>query len=196
MTSFRAALLAVLVLFAGPALAQTKQPPGGKPPAANGICSAEQLAQIDEAFTEAHRALLVTLARLAEEPAHPELRRWFGTTRVELVRVNLKRIAVRVAQGRPADTACNHPGVCRSQFAGYSRPASGALGFCQAFFSAGNRGQDSRLGVVVHEVSHISIGTADVAYQPRQALILAKDDPAGAARNADSYEYLVESLFR
>jgi hypothetical protein len=46
------------------------------------------------------------------------------------------------------------------------------------------------------EVSHISIGTVDATYQPRQVLILAKDDPAAAARNADSYEYLVESLYR
>jgi hypothetical protein len=75
-------------------------------------------------------------------------------------------------------------------------PASGSLGFCPIFFRASDRGQDSRFGIVVHEVSHISIGTRDATYQPHQVLILAKDDPATAAMNADSYEYLVETLYR
>jgi hypothetical protein len=195
MIPFRATMLAALVLLAGPVLAQAADKTG-KPPAANGICSAEQLAQIDDAFVEAHTAIRFTLERLAAEPGHAELRRWFGTTPGKLVRANLQRVAARVAQGRPSDVACNHPGVCRNQFAAYARPGTGALGFCQAFFSAGSRGQDSRFGIIVHEVSHISIGTVDATYQPRQVLILAKDDPAAAARNADSYEYLVESLYR
>lgn len=195
MTPFRAAALAALVLLASPACAQLAGK-AGKPAAADGTCTAEQLAQIDAAFVEARAAIHFTVERLSEDPRHPELRRWFGTTPGKLVRANLERIAARVAQGRPADTACNHPTHCRNRPAAYARPGSGSLGFCEIFFSARDRGQDSRFGIVVHEVSHISIGTRDATYQPHQVLILAKDDPETAALNADSYEYLVESLYR
>jgi len=195
MTSFRAAALAVLVLLASSACAQTAGKPV-KPDVPAGTCTAEQLAQIDAAFLEARAAIGFTVDRLSEDLRHPELRRWFGTTPGKLVRANLERIAASVAQGRPADTACNHPAFCRNRPAAYARPGTGGLGFCHFFFRAGPRGQDSRFGIVVHEVSHLSIGTVDSTYQPHQVLILAKDDPAAAARNADSYEYLVETLYR
>ena len=48
--------------------------------------------------------------------------------------------------------------------------------------------------MVVHEVSHLVLGTRDAAYQPRGAEALAKDEPRVAAMNADNYEYFVEFL--
>lgn len=197
MIPFRA-LLAGLLLMASPACAQPVKTakPGGFPPAATGICSVEQLAEIDAAFTEARAALRFTLERLAEDASHPELRRWFGTTPGKLIRVNLQRIEARVVEGRPADTTCNHPTSCRPTSFAFTRPATGALGVCAAFFRAGPRGQDSRFGIMVHEMSHLAIGTRDATYQPHQVLVLAKDDPAAAAMNADNYEYLVETLYR
>lgn len=195
LTLRRAAVLLALVLMASPACAQYQGKPG-KPAIADGTCSAEQLAVIDAAFADAGAGIRFTLARLNEDPNHPELRRWFGTTPGKLIRANLERIGERVARGRPADTACNHPVHCRNRPAAYARPYNGSLGFCPFFFNARERGQDSRFGIVVHEVSHIAIGTVDATYQPHQVLVLAKDDPATAARNADNYEYLVETLYR
>ena len=200
MTPFRAAALAVLVLLGSPACAAQFGVKENKPAAPNGAsdgaCSAAQLAEIDAAFQEARAALRLSLERLSTDPQHPELRRWFGTTSGKLVRANLERIATRVDQGRPADTACNHPTSCRGTSFAYTRPATGALGMCPPFFRAANRGQDSRFGIVVHEMSHLAIGTRDTTYQPHQVLVLAKDDPAAAAMNADNYEYLVETLYR
>lgn len=194
MPPFRAAALAAFVLLGSPACAALSGVKEGKP--ANGACSAEQLAQIDEAFQEARVALRSSLDHLYADPDHPELRRWFGTTRGKQVVVNLERIAVRVEQGRPADTTCNDPTSCRSTSFAFTRPATGALGMCQPFFRANRRGQDSRFGIVVHEMSHLAIGTRDATYQPQQVLALAKADPAAAAMNADNYEYLVETLYR
>ncbi|MBS7809709.1 M35 family metallo-endopeptidase [Roseococcus pinisoli] len=194
MTLFRVVLVA-FALLASPAGAQSHVKTVDTPPP-DGTCSAAELALIDAAFVEAHGAIRYSLKRLAADPRHPELRRWFGTTPTKLVMSNLERIAARAAQGRPEDTACNHSSHCQNRPAAYARPSDGALGFCETFFRAADRGQDSRFGIVVHEVSHISIRTRDVAYQPQRSIILAKQDPATAAMNADSYEYLIEAIYR
>ncbi len=74
--------------------------------------------------------------------------------------------------------------------------ANGAMGFCSLFFRARSDGYDSAAGIVIHEVSHAAARTRDIAYSVRGAAVLAKDDPSGAAQNADNYEYFVESLRR
>jgi peptidyl-Lys metalloendopeptidase len=78
----------------------------------------------------------------------------------------------------------------------YAAPGRGIIGLCPGFFRAAMDGYDNRWGVLVHEASHLAAGTDDFAYGPAAALILAKQDPARAARNADSYEYFVETLPR
>lgn len=197
MSASRTATFATLaLLLAGPALAH---PGGVKDPAqasAPGACSTAQLAEIDAAWAEAGTAVAAAVARLNADPNLPELRRWFGTTPAKFVRMNLERIAAHIARGRPADTACEHPVACREQPFAYANPGTGAIGFCRPFFQAGARGQDSRFGIVVHEVSHLAVRTRDATYQPQRVLGLAKTEPAVAAMNADSYEYFVEELFR
>lgn len=194
MMSFRLAL-AAFVLLAVPACAQPG-PKTGMPGSGDGTCTVAELAQIDAAFVEAHAAIRHSLDLLEGDPAHPALRRWFGVTTGKLVRANFERMAFRAAQGRPADTTCRHPSACQGTSFAFTRPATGALGLCEPFFRAGPRGQDSRFGILVHEISHLAAGTRDTVYQPQRVLILAKEDPEAAAMNADNYEYLVESLYR
>lgn len=203
-TTLHAAVIASFALLAipaltVPALAQSGDKEAMPAAARDGACSAEQLAQIDAAFGEAEAAIATTVRRLNDEPNLPELRQWFGATPAKFVRMNLERVAERVARGRPSATACNHPAMCErgenSPFA-YALPSAGSMGFCPLFFRAGARGQDSRFGILVHEMSHLAIGTRDATYQPRHVLALAKQEPATAAMNADSYEYLVETLYR
>jgi hypothetical protein len=57
-------------------------------------------------------------------------------------------------------------------------------------------GTDSRWGILIHEASHLAANTRDHAYRPNGALMLAKENPARAAENADNYEYFVETLPR
>lgn len=185
--------LAASLLLAGSAFAQNAATPQL---AAPGACSPAQFATIDEAFADAGTAVTRAVAQLAGNPELPELRIWFGTTPAKFVRRNLVTVGDRIAQGRPVQTACNDARHCRDGIFAYAMPSTGAMGFCAAFFRTGQSGQDSRLGIVVHEVSHIAIRTRDARYQPQGARELGKTEPATAAMNADSYEYFVESLAR
>nr|WP_302474487.1 M35 family metallo-endopeptidase [Roseococcus sp. MDT2-1-1] len=66
------------------------------------------------------------------------------------------------------------------------------------FFQTGTTGFDSKMGVVIHEMTHFHLvgGTTDSRrhYGVRGSLQLATTDPARAIRTADNYEYFVEAL--
>jgi len=197
-----AALAILATLLATPAMADggVKKPSTGSATAAAvppGTCTREQLTVIDEAFTTARERVQAALAFIDERPEDPHIRRWFGTTPRKVVRHHFALIDAGLHDGGRPRLRCNDPEACPqghgSRFA-YARQSDRLLGFCHSFFSTGTRGQDARFGVVVHELSHIVVGTRDAAYQPRGAESLAKDEPLVAAMNADNYEYFVEFL--
>ena len=168
-------------------------PPAGPPP---GTCSPQEARQVETAFREAAQMVPFSIRALDENPNLPEFRRWFGTGPIAPVRRNLVLIADYLARQRPPAISCNSPAMCpRGRFA-YTMNANGAMGFCELFFRARSDGFYSAAGIVIHEVSHVAARTRDIAYSVRGAAVLAKDDPAGAAQNADNYEYFVESLRR
>lgn len=183
-----------------PALAQGGKPgilpqkPGMQTPM--GSCSAEEAQRVEAAFAEAGRLTRNAIAALDGNPQLPEFRRWFGAGPVAPVRRNLVLIRDYLVTRRPPQIACNAPQACpRGRFA-YTMTQSGAMGFCELFFRARQDGFDTAAGIVIHEVSHAAARTRDIAYSIRGAAVLAKEDPASAATNADNYEYFVESLRR
>jgi peptidyl-Lys metalloendopeptidase len=64
------------------------------------------------------------------------------------------------------------------------------------FFQAPQTGFDSKLGILVHEMSHFALAgaTKDISSGPTAAKALAATNPAAARRNADNYEYFVEAV--
>lgn len=200
--TFAAAALATLVLAALPAAAQGVK--GGQAPAltAEGTCSAEQRTTIRRAFGDARQMTNASIAALTLEPEaiRPHLARFFGTNPAGAIAKNFRAIS-RGLDERESRVAyeCNHASACRGQTFAYVRWGGNArevMGFCPSFFRAGRTGQDNQGGIVIHEMSHLALGTRDHAYQPRGAEALAKDDPAAAQMNADSYEYFAEFLPR
>ena len=189
--------LALLMLGACAADAQTFAAGGGKPPGmtAGPQCSVQQRQMVDEAIVEARRRVATAIRFVQERPNDPHLRRWFGEGQNALVLKNLQTTSQRLQQSQVLTIHCNDPATCRGQFA-YARRSANLLGVCQPFFRAGQEGQDNRWGIIIHEVTHLAALTGDHAYQPRGAQALAKSDPARAARNADNYEYFVEFLPR
>ena len=183
-----------------PALAQGGKPgtfpqkPGMQTPM--GACSAEEAQRVEAAFMEAGRLTRNAIAALDGNPQLPEFRRWFGASPVAPVRRNLLLIRDYLATRRPPQIACNAPQACPSGRFAYTMTQSGAMGFCELFFRARQDGFDTAAGIVIHEVSHAAARTRDIAYSVRGAAVLAKEDPASAAVNADNYEYFVESLRR
>ena len=188
-------LLGVLLL-APAALAQQTPEPKTVRPGFAGVCTAEQAAVIEEAFVQAERRVGRAIELLAAEPALPEFARWFGDGSVKAVRARLTLIHGALMRHRPEDMACNVPRACAGAIVAYAIPATGAMGFCQRFFRMPERGLDSRFGTVVHELSHVVADTEDFAYGPRRAEALARENGGLAVRNADNYQYFVESVER
>ena len=165
-----AAALAALILAPLPLAAQGVK--GADRPVASrtGACTDEERTVIRRAFGDARQMTNASIAALTFEPER-----------------------IRVAY------ECNRADACGGQTFAYVRWGGNArevMGFCAAFFRADRTGQDNQGGIVVHEMSHLALGTRDHAYQPRGAQALAKEDPLAAQMNADSYEYFAEFLPR
>ncbi len=192
----RGIVVAVVLAAPGLALAQAAPDPKTVRPGFAGVCTDQHHATIDEAYREAAVQVRVAIAALAANPNHPNLLRWFGDTPAKSVATRLRLILGGLERGRPRDTACEQPRACEGPIAAYAVPMTGSLGFCVRFFRMPDRGFDSRFGTVIHEVSHLVADTEDFAYGPRRAEALARQNPAMAARNADSYQYFVETIGR
>jgi len=199
-----AAALAALILAPLPGAAQGVKDAQRSAPVltADGTCTDEQRTTIRRAFGDARQMTNASVASLTLEPEaiRPHLARFFGTNPAGAIAKNFRAIS-RGLDERENRVAyeCNHARACRGPTFAYVRWGGGAreiMGFCPTFFSAQRTGQDSQGGIVIHEMSHLALGARDHAYQPRGAEALAKDDPAAAQMNADSYEYFAEFLPR
>lgn len=197
-----AAAIAALTLASLPGAAQGVKDAPGEALTRSGACTAEQRVIIRRGFADARRLAERAIAALtlAPEATRPHLTRFFGANPAGAIAKNFRAIAAGLdrREGRIA-YECNRADACRGATFAYVRwGAHGreAMGLCPAFFRAARTGQDSQGGIILHELSHLALGTRDHAYQPRGAEALAKDDPAAAQRNADSYEYFAEFLPR
>jgi hypothetical protein len=168
----------------------------------DGTCSEEQRTTIRRAFVDARQMTNESIAVLTLEPERVQthLRRFFGANPAGAIAKNF-RVISRGLDERENRVAyeCNRADSCGGGTFAYVRWGGGAretMGFCPTFFRAGRTGQDNQGGIVIHEMSHLALGTRDHAYQPRGAEALAKDNPSAAQMNADSYEYFAEFLPR
>jgi len=197
------AFAAVLAVSTSMAFAAHTNP--GKPPA-GGVqtqlafdgktCSPEERAAITEAFGAAQDRVAKAIRLVREQPNHAHVRNWFGDAApVRRVGAALEAVAQGLARPGGFRISC-HTGRCSnpSPIFAYAIPAQAALGFCGTFFRTRLTGADSRLGTVVHEVSHIVAGSDDHAYGHADARALARKDGAKAAQNADNLEYFVEGI--
>jgi hypothetical protein len=170
------------------------QPGGPGPEQQAGVCTPQERELIENSFREAHRITAESLRRLEQNPELPQFRRFFGTAPQETVRNTLRLTADWLRERRPSSIACNHPNNCPQGRFAYASTQTTAMGFCSLFFNGQDTGFDSRAGVIIHEVTHVAARTRDIVYSPRNAMALAKSNPADAAVNADNYEYFIEAV--
>jgi len=93
-------------------------------------------------------------------------------------------------------------GIVRVDYSGelfaYVNPTDlGKVNLGLAFFKAPSTGYDSKLGTLVHEMTHYWItGSTNSSfgdeYDKTKCLDMAKSDPAKARKNAQNYEYFIE----
>ena len=87
----------------------------------------------------------------------------------------------------------NGPECQRGDFA-YTFYASTRVYLCDSYFRASTTtGTDSKMGTLVHEMSHAAAETEDIVYGSYSCERLATNDPRSAINNADSYEYFAEA---
>lgn len=157
-------------------------------------CDAAQAEVVGAAYDEAEVRTRAALELLGREPDGGLARRWFGSAPRGEVRRVLKGVLGGLRPGRRPPTDCAGARECRQggTFA-FARTDTRRIGVCPRFFAAdAGAGRDSRFGILVHEVSHLTSKTKDAAYGPRAALELAQARPRVAAVNADNLEYFVE----
>jgi peptidyl-Lys metalloendopeptidase len=203
-TLVTATALATLLLAPLPLAAQGVKGAQGNAPAltADGACTQDQRATIRRAFVDARQMTNASIAALTLEPEaiRPHLARFFGSNPPGAIAKNF-RVISRGLDEREATVTyeCNLEAQCRRgifAYAGRSGRGNEVMGFCPTFFRAARTGQDSQGGIVLHEMSHLALGARDHAYQLPRVEALAKDEPAAAQMNADSYEYFAEFLPR
>jgi peptidyl-Lys metalloendopeptidase len=85
-----------------------------------------------------------------------------------------------------------HTSSTPNEFAHVFRNIPNEVWLGPAFFAAPSTGTDSKPGTIVHETSHLAVGTGDFAYGELGAENLAVQDPNTAMQNADNYEYFAE----
>ena len=148
-------------------------------------CSAEEQAIIQSALTKA-----CDVAKRCRDylngipiPSRPDARylEWFGAydaTRYATVTTNYDKIA---------DAFCNknltfrcHSDSCQSNWYAYvyaNRPYG--IFLCNRFWTAGEQGIDSKMGTLIHEMSHFTVvaGTQDFAYGVTACKALAGPTP-------------------
>lgn len=78
---------------------------------------------------------------------------------------------------------------------GYTTKGSRTIYLCQAYMQAALTGEDSKMGTILHELTHAAADTDDVCYGRGNCRNLAKNKPEDAIKNADSFEFFLESKF-
>lgn len=166
-------------------------------------CTPTQQSEVTEAVQAAAVALEATVSALStakpNRTAALAVDRWFGeaTSHAEVAE-RLQAIADRLeSEARPIRVECD---LGEPIFAWTWRgmEGDGYLGFGYAFFAADlDRGFDSRMGTVIHELAHMvpEVAAHDHAYDIDKMRALARLAPDRALENAQNYEYLVEDLF-
>jgi peptidyl-Lys metalloendopeptidase len=81
---------------------------------------------------------------------------------------------------------------CQGNTYAYTYKGGNKIWLCSAFWAAPDTGADSRAGTIVHERSHASAFTDDLAYGEDDCMALARSSPAKAIDNADSHEFFAK----
>jgi hypothetical protein len=132
-----------------------------------------------------------SINKLADDTSYET---WFGEHTAD--RFNKVKSTYTKVKSRMENTAFtyNLKGEgCRSGTYAYTTKGGSTVWLCDLFWSASDLGVDSKAGTIVHEHSHASADTDDIAYGQTKAKQLAKDDPDRATKNADNFEYYAEN---
>ena len=83
---------------------------------------------------------------------------------------------------------------CSSGTYAYTYKGSRKVYLCKLYDDAETQsGFDNKMGIIIHELSHALAYTDDIVYGQSACKQLARTKPSDAVKNADNFEYFVES---
>ena len=155
-------------------------------PQFNGGTPSEQT-ETQQAHFDGYALAQAALSSLKNNAPYAE---WFGLhsqTRFQVVHDHYSKIISDMEQ-KPFTYDLTGQG-CRPGVYAYTYKNTTTIWMCDQFWKSPATGTDSKAGTIVHEHSHASSGTDDLAYGQGNCRQLAISDPDKAVRNADSHEY-------
>ena len=147
-----------------------------------------------KATLKAHRAAFdhTKFAITDLQNNHERVKTWFGVGRVSDAIKVFKTMGEIL--GRDTMKYVFGGKYCDSATFGYTYHGTRKIILCKSYENAQTlSGFDSKLGILTHELSHALSHTEDKTYGQSACKKLAKKAPRLAVKNADNYEYFVES---
>lgn len=151
---------------------------------------ANEQAETRQAHFDAYNLCLSALAALANDGHYNE---WFGAyidQRFQNVMAHFTSICNGMESNKFSYVLTGEG--CQSSMYAYTHKGITQIWVCGKFWNAPSSGTDSKASALLHEHSHASAGTDDLAYDPDDCRQLAQDDPDRAVRNAANHEYFAD----
>lgn len=170
-------------------------------PAEEPRCAGDELRRAQAGLTAAKAALDRAIAAITAQaaPDVARLRTWLGvrsSAESDAVKALLRR-ARAFADGVTFRCAVRTDAELGDYYAYVDPQQAFVIVLGHFYFVAPDTGFSSKPGVIVHELTHFTLvgATQDPRiYGTAEARTLAQSNPAAAQRNAENYEYFVESV--
>ena len=135
----------------------------------------------------------LTTGVLAAMANNADYKTWFGSyTKARFKKVKTDYQKIRNEFENKVFTYNMTGGACEDGDYAYTYKGTTTIWLCSSFWTAPATGSDSQAGTMVHEHSHASAYTDDIAYGDVGCRKLAKTNPSKATHNADSHEYFAK----
>lgn len=164
---------------------KSKKGKAKKPTIKNG--NAEQKKKIIKAHKDGYNLSTSALQALKKDSTYKE---WFGLHTTSRFK-NVKEVYTKIIKAMESSTFTydlSGP-KCKLGVAAYTFKGTFTIYICKAFWSTPPTGTNSKAGIVLHEHSHASGHTDEIAAGQTACRNLAKTKPNVAIKNADNYEY-------
>lgn len=144
------------------------------------------------AYLEAYSVLGTCYYSVASNPAL--YTQYFGARYINYMnRVKRAYMVIKSSMESHQYTLNYYGSYCAPNVYAYTFSGSLVIYLCDAYLTAPSVGIDSKMGIIVHEMSHAAAGTKDIVYGMANCRVLAHAAPMLSIRNADTYEYFAES---
>lgn len=155
----------------------------------NGVGNHNDETAASAAYSAAYDSIEKSIISVDEDLALYHV--WFGEAtpeRVDTVKKNY--LAMQIAMESTQYALYFHGRACVPKFYAYSTYGDKVIYLCDLYYQAPPTGANSKMGTIVHEMSHVVANTYDGGNGAKACKELTQDD---AINNADCYQFFSEA---